>query len=144
VSTETLAYMSTIWGVVSLLVALFLGGYTVSQVTTGETKFEAMLYGVLLWGALLVLIPLLTAIINAQEIAAAVDYRSYDLREALANISPENRTAVAWIGVLGIALSILASIGGALLGAGPELAFRRITGRPGTATTTKGVAVERD
>jgi len=39
-----------IWGVLTLLIALFLGGWVTSQCTVGENKSEAVIYGVILWG----------------------------------------------------------------------------------------------
>ncbi len=41
-----------IWATISSLIALFVGGWVTSQVTAGENKFEAAIYGVVLWGVL--------------------------------------------------------------------------------------------
>ena len=38
------------WALASLLVALFCGGFIVSQCTVGETAGEAAVYGVVMWG----------------------------------------------------------------------------------------------
>ena len=49
--TETqLGVGVAIWGVLTLLIALFLGGWVTSQCTVGENKSEAVIYGVILWG----------------------------------------------------------------------------------------------
>jgi hypothetical protein len=42
-----------IWTIVSLLIALFVGGLVTSRTTVGERKGEAMMYGVLVWAALI-------------------------------------------------------------------------------------------
>lgn len=41
-----------IYSIVTLLFSMFLGGWTTSRLAVGETKLEAVLYGVILWGAL--------------------------------------------------------------------------------------------
>jgi len=51
-STEHVATGAGIWAIVSLLVALFVGGLVTSRTTVGEKKGEAMMYGVLVWAAL--------------------------------------------------------------------------------------------
>jgi hypothetical protein len=38
------------WAIASLLIALFCGGFIVSQCTVGETMGEAAIYGVIMWG----------------------------------------------------------------------------------------------
>jgi hypothetical protein len=39
-----------IWTIVSLLLALFTGGFVASRFSVGENKTEAAMYGVILWG----------------------------------------------------------------------------------------------
>ena len=51
-----------IWAVVSLLIALFVGGCVASRCTVGETKSEAMAYGVLVWGVVVALMLWLAAV----------------------------------------------------------------------------------
>ena len=41
-----------IYSIVTLLLSMFLGGWTTSRLAVGETKLEAVLYGVILWGVL--------------------------------------------------------------------------------------------
>ncbi len=50
---EQLATGAGIWTIVSLLVALFLGGFVTSRATVGERKGEALMYGVLVWAVLI-------------------------------------------------------------------------------------------
>jgi hypothetical protein len=117
-----------------------------SRLTTRETQGEAVVYGVLVWAALF--FTLLLGGINmggslgmmAQaartpqaEAAAAPAVSSPEAqrrREEMQArgeqlISEMNPATVAWWSFAGMALSVLASIGGAITGAGPELYFRR-------------------
>ena len=45
---------AAIYSIVSLLLAMFLGGWATSRLAVGESKTEAILYGVILWGVLFV------------------------------------------------------------------------------------------
>jgi len=51
---EGLGTGAAIYSIVSLLLAMFLGGWSTSRLAVGETKLEAVLYGVILWGVLFV------------------------------------------------------------------------------------------
>ncbi len=42
------------WSILTLLLAMFLGGWATSRLAVGETKLEAILYGVILWGVLFI------------------------------------------------------------------------------------------
>ncbi len=61
VSVRSLGTNAGIWGFISLLVALFTGGWVTTQVTVGESRTEAMLYGVVLWATTCVLLLWLAA-----------------------------------------------------------------------------------
>lgn len=50
VRPRTLATGAAVWAILVTAVALFFGGWIVSQLTVGETKAEAIVYGVILWG----------------------------------------------------------------------------------------------
>ncbi len=52
VRSDQLGTGAALWAIVTTFVALFVGGYVVSQCTTGESKGEAVLYGITLWGVL--------------------------------------------------------------------------------------------
>ena len=41
-----------IYSVASLLLAMFFGGWATSRLAVGESKLEAVLYGIILWGVL--------------------------------------------------------------------------------------------
>jgi len=43
---------AAIYSIVALLLAMFLGGWATSRLAVGESKLEAALYGVVLWGVL--------------------------------------------------------------------------------------------
>jgi hypothetical protein len=45
---------AAIWSIASLLLAMFFGGWATSRLAVGESKLEAVLYGVILWGVLFV------------------------------------------------------------------------------------------
>jgi len=45
---------AALWSILTLLLAMFLGGWTTSRLAVGETKLEAVLYGVILWGVLFI------------------------------------------------------------------------------------------
>jgi len=141
-----------ICSLITLLASLFLGGFVVSRITAGEDKTEAVTYGVVHWGAVFVLLALLTAVganIGFNALAVKDDARSSlpgkffeglsspltqeqvdelntRFRNAGPNISP---TTAAWWTFAGILLSILASIAGSLVGAGPTLYLRQVRER---------------
>jgi hypothetical protein len=52
VRPETVGTGAAVWAVLVTVLALFVGGYVTSQCSVGENKFEAALYGVILWGVL--------------------------------------------------------------------------------------------
>ncbi len=45
---------AAIWSIATLLIAMFFGGWATSRLAVGESKLEAILYGVILWGVLFV------------------------------------------------------------------------------------------
>src|SRR5262245_32957664 len=52
---ETLAAGAGIWSIVTLLVALFCGGCVTTRCSAGESKTEALIYGIILWGVVFML-----------------------------------------------------------------------------------------
>jgi len=50
VGDRGLAIGATVWAVLATLLSLFVGGWVTSQCSVGETKLEAALYGLVLWG----------------------------------------------------------------------------------------------
>jgi hypothetical protein len=49
---STLKTGAIVWTLIILLVSIFVGGVVISQFTVGETKTEALLYGVIMWALL--------------------------------------------------------------------------------------------
>ena len=144
-ASKNLAIGATIVSLFCLLVSLFLGGFIVSTTTVGEDKADAMTYGVLVWATILLL--LVTSgfsmgvgfFAGTRNLATTVDQRADGTvnldaaKDALQRqsglegaVSPE---ALAWWTFLGVILALLAAVGGALAGAGPELVFRQLQDR---------------
>ncbi len=139
-SSRTFGTSAGVWGFISLLIALFAGGWVTTQVTVGESRAEAMLYGVVLWATTSVLLFWLTAngvragLDTATAVqnmtgsnAAAVDtaYTPQDRQASLERTRQASKEG-SWWAFAGILLSMVASIGGALLGP-VELTVRRDT-----------------
>ncbi|WP_435009296.1 hypothetical protein P12x_000548 [Tundrisphaera lichenicola] len=51
---QKLGIGAAIYSIFTLLLAMFLGGWSTSRLAVGETKLEAILYGLILWGALFI------------------------------------------------------------------------------------------
>lgn len=133
--TDTFAAVAAIVATVSLLVALFVGGFVASRATVGEERNEAMAYGVLVWATVLMLLVTTGASLGIGYFAGVREFgrpvtpatveapTTTDGPLAAANVSPQ---ALAWWTFAGVVLSALASIAGAVVGAGPEVVLRRI------------------
>ena len=53
-SEVSLGAPAAIYTLVTLLVAMFFGGWATSRLAVGESKMESVLYGIILWGVLFV------------------------------------------------------------------------------------------
>ncbi len=51
---DYLGFGVAFWSILTLLLSMFFGGWAVSRLAVGESKLEAILYGVILWGVLFV------------------------------------------------------------------------------------------
>ena len=106
------------WAFALSVVSMFVGGWTASRLSAGESPGEAMLYGICLWSftALLLLYLAMNGILifGSGTVLGQAGYE--DL------LIPMTRSA-AWWGFAGVVLSLGASIAGALVGA-PELHLR--------------------
>src|SRR5690606_24617597 len=71
-SSRNLGRSAGVWGFISLLLSLFAGGWVTTQVTVGETRGEAILYGVVLCATTSVLLLWLTA--NGVQAGMNSDY----------------------------------------------------------------------
>lgn len=161
VSDQTMFYAGVIALLAVSLGSLFIGGYIVSCATAGETKSEAIMYGIVMWGTVVVLLAGLTAggvnvgvnaIARADEIGSRaglptqerMEQMGFDraavlrLEEAMAEGAPRtNVTEGAWWTFVAIILSMAAAVGGSIVGAGPTLFLRRLR----TAATAPAVRV---
>jgi hypothetical protein len=61
ITAETFGTGAVIWGVASIVIALFVGGYITSQCTVGENRGEAVVHGLVMWGTTLAIVALFTA-----------------------------------------------------------------------------------
>jgi len=137
---------------VILIATMFLGGFIASRFTVGEEPSEAMTYGVLVWGTLLLFLLVTGAGLGvgafaglkqaAPDTAATGDvqamkrelgltdqqadkYQAY-VQNVRATAERTNPATVAWWTFGGVALSLLAAVGGGLVGAGPEMFIRAV------------------
>lgn len=151
VRSGTMGMGAAIWAIITTIVALFAGGWVTSQGTVGESKTEAVIYGIIMWGVFLFLMLWLVSVgmrtgfsamwgaatfASASTTGGAVgDTVSQDpaliegeqAGQASANqtSAAEYAAAATWYTLLGTLLSMAAAIGGALVGAGPS--FRLLT-----------------
>ncbi len=51
-ATDNLGTGAAVYAIATLLVAMFFGGWATSRLAVGESKTEAVLYGLILWGVL--------------------------------------------------------------------------------------------
>lgn len=139
-NSRSLGTGAGVWGFISLLIALFSGGWVTTQVTVGESRTEAMLYGVVLWATTSVLLLWLTAVgvragvenhlalqnmSGRNQIAASTDtVQTDETRQADMERIREAGREGSWWAFAGILLSMVAAIGGALIGP-VELTVRR-------------------
>jgi hypothetical protein len=151
VTDRTMYYGAMVATAVVALVALFIGGYIASCATAGETKGEAVMYGLILWGTVFAMLTTLTAAGANVGYSALMASSSTEGGTALspkvmedagleraqierlqrsidegrpAQVSP---TTAAWFTFGGILLSMATAVGGAIVGAGPTLFLRRVT-----------------
>jgi hypothetical protein len=161
VRPQTLGTAAAVWAIVATVFALFVGGFVTSQCSVGENRFEAILYGVILWGVLFSMLLWLmasgvragfNALVGMTHSAQVVmrdapnGWEEAALRAGVpqdqidqwrkktpadqarrTTEDPENQQAVAeaatrvtWWAFLGTLVSMLASVAGAYVGAGPN------------------------
>lgn len=150
---DRLGIGALIWTTLTTLVALFLGGWVASQLAAGENKVEAGIYGVILWGTVFTLLLALmmggvrlgfTGVValgsnpninRADEMGAGANpgrpetfpEKAIRYRDTVRDLATrEDATQAAWWAFGGILLSMIASVGGALAGAGPTLVLQRL------------------
>jgi hypothetical protein len=136
-SSENIGLGAGVWAFVSLVIAMFFAGWVTTQCTVGETRGEAVLYGIivwaitatfLIWSAATGLGLTRAAVGNERASNSASPAKAGDLAGAQAANSvaekmgatsdnDRQRLQVAsWWTFFGTLLSLLAAIGGAMLG----------------------------
>jgi hypothetical protein len=149
-STDNLGVGAGIWAFVSLAIAMFFAGWVTTQCTVGETRSEAVLYGVVVWAVTATFLVWsaatgveLTKSVNqndragsSQPVTKAGDLTGAQAATSIAekmgasSDSDRQRLQVAtWWTFFGILLSLLAAIGGAMLGPYEFVARRAVRGR---------------
>lgn len=142
VTSRTLGTSAGVWGFISLLLSLFAGGWVTTQVTVGETRAEAILYGVVLWATTSVLLLWLTAngvragmnsefamqtVNSGENIGGTADgVQTPEERRANLDRLREAGREGSWWAFAGILLSMVAAVAGAMVGP-VELTVRRDT-----------------
>jgi len=155
-----------VWAIVSLLIALFAGGCVTTRCTAGESKREAIMYGAILWGVMFFMILWTTGTLlrtsgnmivgsaNVANTSSLNDRVNWDRLAKEANLTEDQMIQVknalpgasqareitaeaAWWSVGGMFISMLASVAGAIVGAGPSLVFDGLAVRR-TTTVTSG------
>jgi len=144
IQSRTFAVGAAVIGIFNLLVALFLGGYVASRLSTRETRGESVVYGVLVWAALFFTLllsginlgssfgmmaqvtrPRAEAVAAGSPPAADAERRRAEMQARGERLMSEmDPVAVAWWAFAGMALSVLAAIGGSVVGAGPDHGLR--------------------
>jgi hypothetical protein len=151
VEGRTFTVTSAIVSAIILLISLFLGGFVASRATAGETRAEGASYGVLVWGTMFLALalgglgfgfgilgsmrPILANpnnTVSAERMRSEVGLTDDQVQRYEAMVRDPQRLAAetsapeaAWWAFAGVAASLLAAIGGGLVGAGPELTLRR-------------------
>src|SRR5262249_52176986 len=127
--------------------------------TAGEDKTEGLTYGIVLWGFLSAVgtamaaagtqigLNALNAFQTRSDAQAAmpnldnIGLTERQVREVRAQFNEplplDTVKAAGWWAFAGIILSLAASVGGAIAGAGPTLVLRQIRERRGLVTTTR-------
>jgi len=155
-----------VWALIMVL-SMFAGGYVASRVSTRETTFEAMVFGVLVWGTTAIVLAMgagasMNMALNATRTVASADTQYYrnlgwnddrvrqyenltnpdrvrqelnltdeenrkyeearqksnEVAATVRNVNPQQAT---WWLLLGLLLGVGSAIGGAVVGAGPEV-----------------------
>lgn len=144
---DALSTGAAIWSVAVTLLSLALGGWIATQCTAGENRWEAAIYGIILWGVVFAVLLFLAASgvsagfsamlgvanVASSQVAVDVDRVTQEVQgltpaqieELRANVrSHVDPAKAAWWTFGGMVLAMIAAIGGAFLGAGPSPLFR--------------------
>ncbi len=94
VRPENIGSGAALWAIAVTLLALFAGGCVASQFTVGETKHEAIIYGVVVWGVVFGMLLLLTTSTLSTGFHAIMGMANVG-EVATRNASPENFESAA-------------------------------------------------
>jgi hypothetical protein len=150
-SSESIGLGAGVWAFVSLAIAMFFAGWVTTQCTVGETRGEAVLYGIIVWAVTASFLVWSAATglgmakttsgnnrpdnsqpaAKAGDIAGAQAANSVAEKMGVATDNDRQRLQVAsWWTFFGTLISLLAAIGGAMLG--PYEFVARRAARPRT------------
>jgi len=155
INRRDLSNGAAVYAVLSVLASFFAGGCVVSRCTAGESKGEAAMYGAIMWGAALALLLWVsgsvfstgvTALAGAAPAAANVNDAAWERSARQANVTDAQITQMrssmptaeqardtsaraAWWAFGALMASMLASVGGAVMSAGPRPIFGAVTFR---------------
>jgi hypothetical protein len=147
---DGLDWGATVWAITATLLSLFAGGWVATQCTAGENRMEGAMYGILLWGLVFAILFFFAAsgvstifssmlgVANVVSEQQAVDFErltrgvtelTAEQREQMRQnmqqaLSSETAVEAAWWTFGAMALSMLAAVCGAVMGAGPSPMFR--------------------
>jgi len=163
-SVKTIAILSGYVWLLILVLSLFFGGLVAARLTTRETKTEAVILGILVWGTASALAALglgagMSVALDAArtaQVASNDQTRRFDMhnpdrvpgdqaandqqaqqttREAEQTVRNASPQQIAWWTFAGLAISILGAIVGALAGAGPEVRRQHLWRAPAPRQT---------
>jgi flagellar biosynthesis protein FliQ len=149
IRTNAFGIAAVVAAVVTVVAAMFLGGWVTTQLTAGETQREAVIHGVLCWAAFTGSILCMAASTARTGYAALVSGAVVVQNAPAQNVEPalrnarlsqeqvdqvraylndprnqemgkETAMAVVWGALIGTLLSMGSAIGGALAGCGPS------------------------
>lgn len=93
-TSQTLGIAAAVWAVLVTAVCLFIGGFVASQLTVGENKTEAMMYGLLVWAVVFAMLLWLMATGVRVGFNAMVGVATSG--SAVANATAQNTTQEDW------------------------------------------------
>jgi hypothetical protein len=156
VPDRTTAITTAVLSAAILFASLFYGGYIASRLTAGERPMEGIIYGVLVWGATLLLLGVGAragvgaaasavgpgrATVVAPSAAPSADTLKRELAlndqqaAKYAALTGESRgvdvspRSAAWWAFLGVVLSLLSAMAGGWFGTGAQLQLRVVDAR---------------
>ena len=141
-SDVSLGAPAAIYTLVTLLVAMFFGGWATSRLAVGESKMESVLYGIILWGVLFTGLfwlighgvrvgfgALVGTTTGAYALNEDTNRLAATVSEAAGRPDVQQATRQAtWWSLLGVLVSMATAIIGSLTGSGEMLQLVPILG----------------